>query len=123
MTEYKTGAVVDFIAKGTTPDIWRMVLVEEGPWDEITVELTRLQDRLYECIDAALDGQVARKFPDTHGKTIILQLDGYNLPILEVSEFFDAFSNNVMKIEDYAQALRDSDFVSDIKFQLNLEVT
>ena len=50
MTEYKTGAVVDFIAKGTTPDIWRMVLVEEGPWDEITVELTRLQDRLYECM-------------------------------------------------------------------------
>ena len=73
--------------------------------------------------DAAFDGQVARKFPDTHGKTIILQLDGYNLPILEVSEFFDAFSNNVMKIEDYAQALRDSDFVSDIKFQLNLEIT
>lgn len=114
--------IVDFVAKGETPDEWRMVLVEEGPWTgSIDAELRRLQDRLHGAIDAALDGQLAEKFPESKGKRIIIQLDGYNLPRAEVGEFFDRFSKGVLSTPDYRQALKDSQLVKDISFQVNFE--
>jgi len=121
MTSYKVGTVVDFIAKGETPNTWRMVLIEEGPWDEIENELRRLQNRLYDCLDAALDGQLYNKFPATKGMIITLQLDGYNLPEKEVSDFFEAFSANVLNIEDYEIAIKGNEFVNGFEFKLNLE--
>ena len=121
MSSYKVATVVDFIAKSETTDTWRMVLVEDGPWSEIDVELTRLQNRLYDCVDAALDGQLSQKFPETLGKNILIQLDGYNLPEEKISQFFNAFANNVMLIDDYANALERNEYVKAISFQLNLE--
>jgi len=120
MTERTT--VVDFVAKGDTPDEWKMVLVEEGPWaDPVDAELRRVQERLYGTIDAALDGQLAEKFPESRGKKIIVQLDCYNCPGTEVAEFFDRFSKGVFATADYKQALDKSQFVSGITFRLNLE--
>jgi len=120
---YNVSTVIDFVAKSSDPNVWRIVLVEEGPWEpnEINTELRRVQNRLYDCVDAALDGQLANKFPATNGKVIKIQLDGYNLPETEMSEFFETFSENIFQIEDYAQALEKSKFVEGIIFQLNLE--
>jgi hypothetical protein len=114
--------IVDFVARGETPDEWRMVLVEEGPWDQpIEIELRRIQDRLYGAIDAALDGQLAEKFPESKGKTIIIQLDGYNLPRPEVEEFFDRFSKGALLAENYRQALRENEFVNGIAFRAEFD--
>jgi hypothetical protein len=113
---------VDFVAKGDSPDEWKMVLVEEGPWDgPIDVALRRIQDRLYGCIDAAVDGQLAESFPKTQGKKVIVQLDCYNVPESEVADFFERFSAGVFAIENYRLALEQSQFVSDIGFQLNFD--
>ena len=114
--------VVDFVAKGDTDNEWRMVLVEEGPWTgSIDDNLRRLQDRLYGTIDAALDGKLAEKFPESKGKKLVIQLDGYNLPKAEVSEFFDGFSKGVFSIADYRRALKSNQFVNGITFELNFE--
>lgn len=93
--------VVDFVAKDNRQDRWKMVLVEEGPWlNSVEDQLRRIQDRLYGCLDAALDGELARRFPESTGKSIVVQLDCYNLPTEEVSEFFRRFSNNVFATGD-----------------------
>lgn len=114
--------IVNFIARGTNPDEWKMVLVEQGPWREsVADELARLQNRLYECIDAALDGQLAEKFPETRGAKVIIRLDAYNVPADEVRDFFARFSDGVFKTPDYKAALRNSTFVQDISFELNLD--
>ena len=89
--------------------------------DEVTSELTRLQNRFYDCIDAAIDGQLANKFPETLNKIIQIELDGYNLPEKEVTELFENFSQNIFKIDDYILALKKSEFVSDVIFKLNLQ--
>ena len=57
---------VDFIAK----DPWQMVLDEEGPWEDVSAHLATLQNRLYSCLDAAIDGQLAEQFPESHGQPI-----------------------------------------------------
>lgn len=89
-----------------------MVLVEEGPWNgSITNQLKRLQQRLYGCIDAALDGQLAQRFPESSGKNIVIELDCYDLPRSEVTNFFAKFSEGVFRESDYGQALRESRFV------------
>lgn len=114
--------IVDFVAKGSTPDQWKMVLVEEGPWIvPVSEQLRRVQERLYGCIDAALDGQLAEKFPESKGKQIIIQLDCYNLPQNEVTSFFDAFSKRVFSVPDYQKALKNNPYVKSISFEINFE--
>jgi hypothetical protein len=84
---------VDFVARGADASSWHLVLVEQGPWPaaDITSELRRVQERLYGCLDAALDGKVAEKFPDSTGQRITIRLDAYDLPEIEVRGLFDAW--------------------------------
>jgi hypothetical protein len=113
---------IDFIAKGQTEDEWLIVLVEAGPWcPPYEEELRRLQDRLYGCIKAALDGQLAEKFPQTRGRRVRIRLDGYNLPREETLAFFDRFSTGALRLPDYVQALARSENVSGVDFEINLD--
>jgi hypothetical protein len=114
---------IDFVARGSSEGTWSMVLVEEGPWpaSEIEANLRRLQERLYDCIDAAIDGQLAGRFPESNGGLVTLRLDGYDLPQVEVRELFERFGSSTLQTPDYASALRQSVFVSDIRFELNLQ--
>jgi hypothetical protein len=114
---------VDFIAKGKRAGTWVMVLVEEGPWHsaEVETKLRHLQERLYGCLDAALDGQLNELYPESAGGLVIVRLDGYDLPQDEVREFFARFSRSALLVPDYADLLRHNTFVSGIAFELNLE--
>jgi len=113
---------VDFIAREVDRSTWRMVLVEQGPWPSSTVKecLTRVQDRLYSCLDAALEGALVRRYPDSLGKRLIIQLDGYALPGPAVRDFFDRFSSGVLNVPSYASAYAAQAFVTQIDFELNL---
>ncbi|NYE29697.1 hypothetical protein HDE78_002663 [Rhodanobacter sp. K2T2] len=106
---------IDFIVR----DPWRMVLVEEGPWEDVASNLRRVQSRLYGCIDAAIDGHLAQQFPESNGKHVTVQLDCYSVPQEDVSKFFEAFSSSVLLIPDYKDALQSSSFVAGIDFQVS----
>ena len=71
---------IDFVAFDPELDAWLLVLVEPGPWDDATVEdrLVALQDRLYGCLEAALDGQVAERFPEATDAKVIVRADCYD---------------------------------------------
>jgi hypothetical protein len=114
---------VDFIARDPDLSRWQMVLVEQGPWpsDSVNDQLQRLQLRLYECVDAALDGQLAARYPDSASKRLVIRIDGYNLPEQEVRSFFDRFSAGIFETSSYKQALASNSFVSQILFELNLQ--
>lgn len=114
--------VVDFVTKGDLPNEWKMVLVEEGPWSgSIDSQLRRIQERMYGCIDAALDGQLAEKFPESNGKRVIVQLDCYNVPRVEVEDFFQRFSSGVFELDDYRKALERNEFILDIGFKISFD--
>jgi hypothetical protein len=117
-----TDLTVNFIAREPDDSLWRMVLVEEGPWDpqEIESHLRRVQQRLYDCIDVALDGEFWRLYPSSYGKPLRVQLDGYGLPEAEVREFFARFSTRALAAPEYAAALQANPYVSSIAFDLNL---
>lgn len=97
--------LVNFVATNATQDEWTLVLVEQGPWSgPIAVQLRRIQERLYGCIDGALDGKVAEQFAASKGKTIVIRLDCYNVPRDEVAQFFDGFSKGALLTPDYREA-------------------
>ena len=113
---------VDFIARGSTPEEWKMVLVETGPWlKPIDLHLRDLQERLYGCLDAALDGKLAEQFPESLGKSVVIQLDCYNVPKNNVRAFFNSFADGVLLIEDYRQALVGNRFVKGISFEVTFD--
>ena len=99
-----------------------MVLVESGPWcGPMDLHLRNLQERLYGCVDAALDGQLAEQFPDSAGKSVVIQLDCYDLPKSEVQAFFTAFVEGVFSIADYRVALAENRFVKGISFDVTFD--
>ena len=112
---------MDFVVRCDSPDVMKMVLVEEGDWSDIDARLRILQQRMYGCIDAAIDGQLADQFPETRGKLIVVSIDFYGAPKEEAFEFFDRFSKNVFLIPSYRDGLKQSPFVKDIAFEANFE--
>ena len=111
--------LVNFIARGATPNEWKMVLVERGPWEgAIPDHLRALQDRLYGCIDAALAGALAEKFPESKGKSLVIQVDCYNVRKSDVDPFFEMFSTGVFTAGGYKGAATGNAYVSGIGFAI-----
>ena len=98
-----------------------MVLVEEGPWAEFETEasLRRIQERLYGCIDAAIDGGLGKQYPDSVGKPLVIQLSCFNVPEEDVRSFFERFSQGVLEVPDYKKALLESPYVREVSFELS----
>ena len=109
--------MVNFIAFDETRDTCLMVLVE-GPWSGQTEEhLRALQDRMYGCLEAALDGQLARQFPDAQGKPVVVRIDCYDVPRQEVDEFVVRFADGIGTLPDYAAGA--SPYVAAFRFEVN----
>jgi hypothetical protein len=113
---------IDFVAADPVRNEWKMVLVETGPWAGITdFHLRALQSRLYDCIDAALDGQLAERFPESRGKHVVVQVDCYNIARDVVDPFFEEFSNRVFTTGDYKDATVKNRYVLSISFALTFD--
>ena len=109
---------VDFIAFDDERDACLMVLVEQGPWDSpVDDHLRALQDRVYGCLDAALDGRLAEQFPKAANKNIIIRVDCYDVPKVEVDEFMGRFSEGIHELPDYSPQL--SQWVRSFTFEVN----
>ena len=118
----RSDVVIDFVARGESPDEYRMVLVEDGPWIKpYTPRIAQLQQRLYSCVEAAIDGQLAAKFPESTGKRIIIQVDCYNAPRADIESFFTRFSEGILLLDDYQRALRESRFIKGIGFSISFD--
>ena len=93
----------DFVAFDEEQDACLLVLVEQGPWTgPVDDHLGALQDRLYGCLEAALDGQVAEAFPRAANKKIIVRIDCYNVPREDVDGFVERFSEGIRDMPDYS---------------------
>ena len=113
--------VVEFVAKGERADEWRMFVVEQGPWEDVTRELLRFQDRLYDCVDAVVDGDVAAKFPDSKGGRIVISVYCSDLPKSEVSAFFQRFTKGIFRDGEYSVALKRQNYVTEVAFAINFD--
>lgn len=120
----RSNVTVDFVARGEVQGEYRMVLVEEGPWIRPYIgRLKRLQERLYGCIDAAIDGELAAQFPESKGTRVIIHVDCYDAPKVEIEDFFRRFSAGALTADAYRSSVRESRFISDIGFSISFDLT
>ena len=114
--------IVNLVVRGDSRNAWKLVLIEEGPWTgPVEDQLRRIQDRLYDCIEAALGGRVAEHFPESMGARFVLQLNCHDTAHAEVKAFFTRFASGILELEAYRQALRESRFVEAIDFAISFE--
>jgi hypothetical protein len=98
-----------------------LVLVEEGAWasDVVHSELRRLQDRLWDAVEAAIDGHLVSQYPDAMGQAVIIRLNCYDVPRQPVEEFFLRFSDHIRTRADVDADLRGKGFVASLDFEFN----
>ncbi|MGH1556991.1 DUF6572 domain-containing protein [Caulobacter segnis] len=101
-----SNVTVNFIAFDKARDAYLMVLVEENWTREAEDHLRALQDRMFGCLEAALDGQLAEQFPESIGKTIVVRIDCYDVPQREVDEFVTRFAAGVLDSPDFSRSNR-----------------
>ena len=88
---------IDLVTRLPSGDM-ALTLVEQGPWDEQTmnVQLNRLQDRLFDCLEVVRGGALFDRFPDARtAKAIVIRLHCYNTPSAECLSLFAAFEAHV----------------------------
>lgn len=110
---------IDLITHRPKDDKFEMVLVVEGPWPdgEIIPRLRELQERLYNYVDVAVDGQLASKYPASKGKGVVIRLDCYDTPENVVANFYDRFSKHIMNSEAIQQDIKTKAFIKSLEFE------
>jgi hypothetical protein len=96
-----------------------LCMVEEGPWSEqqVVEELRRVQNRLYDYMSVAVDGQLAKSHPDSVGRGVVIRLDCYDTPEEPVEEFFARFVAYNRNREDLAAAIAEKGLISGLEFE------
>lgn len=61
-------------------DTYVLIMVENRPWGESPDQMLQLQAKINTYLTFALDGEMTRKFPESRGKRLRLQLDCVNEP-------------------------------------------
>ena len=112
-----SNVTVNFIAFDRAREACLMVLVEENWTRETEDQLRILQDRMFGCLEAALDGKLAEQFPESVGKTIVVRIDCYDVPWREIDEFVTRFAAGVSELPDYSP--EQSPYVAGYTFEVN----
>lgn len=116
-----TDLVVEFVAKSDSADEWQIFLFEQGPWEDVSRELLRFQERLYDCIDTVIDGHVAAKFPGSKGARVVIRVYCSDLPKADVADFFQRFTKGIFRDGEYSVALERQNYASEIAFAINFD--
>ena len=112
---------IDLVTEHPESGQFAIILVEVGPWPPNTEEaqLRRIQDRLYGCVDVAVDGHLAAKYPNSKGRPVRIQLDGYDIPEHLIRPFFEKFAKHISTWPDVQQQIQAHQYVQSLEFEYN----
>lgn len=99
------------------------MLTAVGPWHDVPRELLKLQECLYDNLDAVLDGQVTATFPALKGCKIVIRVVCVDAPEKDVRAFFERFTAGIFQQDDYRKARDKHEHASDIGFSITFERT
>lgn len=113
---------IDLVTERPSDGAFILALVEEGPWEknEIESHLYRIQDRLYDCVDAAIDGHLAKKLPVSLGRPVVIRLDCYDVPAKQVRDFVASFAEAIAASEEIQRDLAVQGFIQSVSFECNV---
>jgi len=96
-----------------------LYLIEDGPWPDDgaawTEVIGRIKRRILVAADLVIDGMFAEKFPDSVGKKFRIQVDCPSGTPPEIQELVTSVSDIFANHQVYADAIRQSQFVSALR--------
>jgi hypothetical protein len=96
-------ATIDLVTYDLKRDAHILVAVEQG--DGSADSLRRLQERLYDYVDIAVDGVLAQKYPESRGKSVVIRLDCYDTPRDACEQFFSRFAKHIHSSREVQAAI------------------
>jgi hypothetical protein len=117
---------VDFVTYDPRSDEFVLYLVEDGPWPSSDSEwrkcLKAIQDHILEVVDSAVDGGVAKKFPDSKGKPIRIQLDAPHGTPVQVEELVAGVRRFLADDQEYRKAIGESSNIKGLRLVTGKEL-
>jgi len=97
---------------------YRFVLVEQGPWEsaDAFVQLKRLEGRLYDTVDVAVDGRLIDRFPDLRGRHVTIRVDCYDTLRDETRRLVEVFADHIAASAEIQESIRSKGFVAGLSF-------
>ena len=111
---------IDLVVRDPATGDIRLVFVEEGPWPDPQESelLARLQARIYDAVDAVVDGTFAERFPETHGCFFRFVLDCFKAPPPEVPALVEAMNRGLHEGR-YGEWIRSSPALKGLRVEFN----
>jgi len=110
---------IDLITHDAANDEFVLYLVEDGPWPDSKSEwrecLLKIQNRIFDAIDVAVEGHLAVKYPESSGKKIRVQIDSPHGVPPHLKEL-------VFKIRQYLESEQGRSAVAQSRFIKGLRV-
>jgi hypothetical protein len=95
-----------------------LYLVEEGPWEASSLpdRLRQIQKRIYNAVDAVIDGHFATRFPDSKGKKARIKLDYHtDAPLDAIEVLLNTFGIYISQNEEHQRAIEEKAFISGLR--------
>jgi hypothetical protein len=112
---------IDLVTHDPKQDAFVLVAVEQGPWPPNTTDeqLLRLQNKLLDYVNVAVDGGLAQRYPESLGKPVIIRLDSYDTPREQTEELFFCVAEYVHQSSDIQAAVTNKRYVAGLTFEIN----
>jgi len=81
--------VIDLVTYDPKSGEYVLIMIEERKWDGSADRVLQLQAKVNNYLSFALDGQMARQYPDSVGKPLRLQLDCVAEPDANSAQFIE----------------------------------
>lgn len=121
-----TRVTIDTITYDSTHDEYTLYLVEDGPWptDELGWNqcLTRIQNRIFDAFDIAVDGHLHKTFPDSLGKSIRIQIDSPHGTPKKLSDLISQIKRFIDTSEEYSKAIESSSYIQSLRITTGAEM-
>lgn len=110
---------VDFVTYDPHSDEFVLYLVEDGPWpstdDEWRNCLKEIQDHILDVVDSAVDGGVAKRFPDSKGRPIRIQVDSPHGAPIQLEELIAAVCRFLSDDREFRTAIDESAHIKGLR--------
>ena len=112
-------ATIDLVTYDPKRDAHILVAVEHGPWptDSTAEYLQRLQQKLYDFVDIAVDGLLVTHYPESKGKSVVIRLDCYDTPREESERLLFRFAEHIHASREIQAAIAEQGHIKDIDFE------
>lgn len=112
---------IDLITHDPGTDACKLIAVAQGPWaaPEVESRLRGLQEKLSAYVEAAVDGFIARTYPEFSGKSLVIRLDCYDVPRGEVEQFFNRFSERIRNNSEVQASIARDRHIKDLSFEFS----